>query len=112
MLPPTLHKNFQSSFKNGLKKVFQARQLLGSFQYTAGVARSYFIPEVRTVQINLTLRWIPFFQYGTVTIALGLRAMLFRQELTGFRMHVRPWNPPRASQPMDVKLRMFLTITI
>ena len=93
MLPPTLHKNFQSSFKNGLKKVFQAR-LLGSFQYTAGVARSYFIPEVRTVQINLTLRWIPFFQYGTVTIALGLRAMLFRQELTGFRMHVPPWNPP------------------
>lgn len=75
MLPPTLHKNFQSSFKNGLKKVFQARQLLGSFQYTAGVARSYFIPEVRTVQINLTLRWIPFFQDGTVTIALGLSSL-------------------------------------
>ena len=76
-----------------LKKVFQARQLLGSFQYKAGVARNYFIPEVRTVQINLTLRWIPLFQCGTVTIALGLRAILFRQELTGFRMHVRPWNP-------------------
>ena len=28
--------------------------------------------------------------------------MLFRQELTGFRTHVRPWNPPKASQPMDV----------
>ena len=75
-----------------LKKVFQAQQLVGSFHYTAGVARNYFIPEVRTVQINPTLRWIPFFQYGTVTIVLGLRAMLFRQELTGFRTHVRPWN--------------------
>lgn len=94
MLPPTLHKNFQSSFKKWIKKkVFQARQLLGSFQYTAGVARNYFIPEVRTVQVKISLRWIPFFQYGTVTTALGLRAMLFRQALTGFRMHVRPWNP-------------------